>query len=166
MKCPNCGLENPDTALRCDCGYDFASGQMKTSALGKEGQVEAALASSGRRFFNFVADIILSRILIVLLLTSFADTEFVEALARNGAADWLFTLFLIFLYYFLFETTLQRTPAKLLTGTKVVMRDGTKPDAGTIAVRTLSRFVPFEPFSGSGDTWWHDRWTKTRVVRS
>ena len=23
MKCANCGLINPDTATRCDCGYDF-----------------------------------------------------------------------------------------------------------------------------------------------
>lgn len=23
MKCPNCGLINPDNAQRCDCGYDF-----------------------------------------------------------------------------------------------------------------------------------------------
>jgi len=25
MKCPRCGLFNPDTAQRCDCGYDFAT---------------------------------------------------------------------------------------------------------------------------------------------
>ncbi len=31
MKCPICGLINPDTALRCDCGYDFPSGQIKES---------------------------------------------------------------------------------------------------------------------------------------
>jgi hypothetical protein len=23
MKCPGCKLINPDTARRCDCGYDF-----------------------------------------------------------------------------------------------------------------------------------------------
>ncbi len=23
MNCPKCGLINPETALRCDCGYDF-----------------------------------------------------------------------------------------------------------------------------------------------
>lgn len=28
-KCPNCGLLNPTTAQRCDCGWDFASGQKK-----------------------------------------------------------------------------------------------------------------------------------------
>jgi hypothetical protein len=29
MKCPNCGLINPDTAERCDCGYDFQSGEIR-----------------------------------------------------------------------------------------------------------------------------------------
>jgi hypothetical protein len=32
-KCPRCGLYNPAEAQRCDCGYDFASGQVKTSYL-------------------------------------------------------------------------------------------------------------------------------------
>lgn len=26
MKCPNCGLINPDDAQRCDCGYNFDKG--------------------------------------------------------------------------------------------------------------------------------------------
>lgn len=29
MQCPTCRLINPDTALRCDCGYDFQSRQME-----------------------------------------------------------------------------------------------------------------------------------------
>jgi hypothetical protein len=35
MKCPKCGLINPDTAQRCDCGYDFPSGEMKKSYLAR-----------------------------------------------------------------------------------------------------------------------------------
>jgi hypothetical protein len=33
MKCPHCGLINPSSASRCDCGFDFLSGEMKESYL-------------------------------------------------------------------------------------------------------------------------------------
>ena len=36
MDCPRCGLINPPEAQRCDCGYDFASRQMKSSYLSAE----------------------------------------------------------------------------------------------------------------------------------
>ena len=29
MDCPRCGLINPETAQRCDCGYDFREGIVK-----------------------------------------------------------------------------------------------------------------------------------------
>jgi hypothetical protein len=29
MNCPTCGLVNPPTAQRCDCGYDFAEQRQK-----------------------------------------------------------------------------------------------------------------------------------------
>jgi hypothetical protein len=29
MKCPNCKPENPQNALRCDCGYDFVGKKIK-----------------------------------------------------------------------------------------------------------------------------------------
>ena len=31
MDCPRCGLINPNTALRCDCGYDFDSKTVEKS---------------------------------------------------------------------------------------------------------------------------------------
>lgn len=30
-KCPNCGLWNPPSAMRCDCGYDFDSNSIQAS---------------------------------------------------------------------------------------------------------------------------------------
>ncbi len=33
MKCPNCSLINPESALRCDCGFDFVSKTMKDPYL-------------------------------------------------------------------------------------------------------------------------------------
>ena len=36
MKCPRCGLFNPDTAQRCDCGYDFATRTVKNAYFKQE----------------------------------------------------------------------------------------------------------------------------------
>ena len=33
MDCPHCGLINPDSAERCDCGYDFRSGEVGESLV-------------------------------------------------------------------------------------------------------------------------------------
>jgi hypothetical protein len=35
MKCPKCGLLNPDDARRCQCGYDFELMKQLTSYLGQ-----------------------------------------------------------------------------------------------------------------------------------
>lgn len=124
------------------------------------------VVSNSTRLANFILDIIIFRILAALVLIPFVDTEFLRSIADNNAADRLFTLCLFMVYYLFFEITFQRTPAKYITKTRVVMYDGSKPDAASIVKRTLSRFVPFEPVSGFKGLWWHDRWTKTRVVKA
>ncbi|WP_430811892.1 MULTISPECIES: RDD family protein [unclassified Carboxylicivirga] len=71
-----------------------------------------------------------------------------------------------YLYYFIFEATSGRTLGKLITNTRVVNASGQKPGAGSIALRTLLRFVPFDAFSFLliNIRGWHDAWSKTRVV--
>jgi hypothetical protein len=46
MKCPNCGLINPPSALRCDCGYDFPSGLIKESYLSETRNLKTSQSTS------------------------------------------------------------------------------------------------------------------------
>jgi uncharacterized membrane protein YhaH (DUF805 family) len=39
VNCPQCGLISPKAALRCDCGYNFSSGELKESYERKKQQV-------------------------------------------------------------------------------------------------------------------------------
>ena len=39
MKCPNCGLENPPSASRCNCGYDFSKGAAPKKSLEEQAKV-------------------------------------------------------------------------------------------------------------------------------
>ncbi len=74
----------------------------------------------------------------------------------------------IFLGYYIFsESIWQKTLGKLITGTKVVNYDGTKPGFWRIVGRSLSRLIPFDHFSflfGRYPIGWHDSISKTLVV--
>lgn len=70
------------------------------------------------------------------------------------------------IYYPLTEIILQASPAKLLTGSRIVTDEGTIPGKATIFKRTLLRFIPLEPFSffELNTKGWHDRFSRTQVV--
>jgi hypothetical protein len=114
------------------------------------------------QLLRFANDILDRAIFIISLL-------FIGILLRLPPiiAGWV-TLFLLFIYYFAFEAIWQRTPAKFITGTKVINADGSKPSIAKIVKRSLIRFIPFEDFSFLGDKvyGWHDRWSQTFVIRA
>ena len=76
-------------------------------------------------------------------------------------------LILYLAYYSLLEFYFQRTLGKLVTGTKVVHRNGDKITFPTIFKRTLSRWIPIDIFyylfSKNG---LHDRLSKTLVIKT
>jgi uncharacterized RDD family membrane protein YckC len=115
-------------------------------------------ATNGVRFANVAIDTVVAGVIaftLGLLLT-----------AVLGSEAALLGLLLRPCYYIFFESVFQATPGKMITGTRVIAEWGDKPSVGQIIKRTLIRFVPFEPFSFLGSTaGWHDRWSKTRVVR-
>ena len=134
------------------------------------------VASKNRRFANYILDTIFIRMLafpvwfLIGLSTSvlgITDAAFWKSL-DNPAGELFIGCVTVFVYYFLCEALWQRTLAKLITGTKVVTINGTKPPLDAIGMRTLLRFIPFEPLSfltkKAGG--WHDRWSGTVVVRT
>jgi len=137
---------------------DYASEELTSRGISftlanTEIEEDELIASGGKRFINFVLDYIL------ILICSFVVAAFF------GSTNGLLILLVVFLYYFVFETGIQKTPAKFVTRTKVVMLDGSKPDAASIAKRTLIRFIPLEPLFSKEGKWWHDRWSDTQVIR-
>jgi uncharacterized RDD family membrane protein YckC len=71
----------------------------------------------------------------------------------------------MWVYIFLFEFIFQRTPAKWLTGTKVVTVGGTRPSIFHILLRTSIHCTIFSMF---GLAWngqpFHDTFSKTKLI--
>jgi hypothetical protein len=78
--CPRCGLTNPDTAIWCDCGYDFRSGLMRD--LPTTGMSDGAEAVKGIGGWLIVFAISLSVVPILLLVALFGQ---INDLLRMGA---------------------------------------------------------------------------------
>jgi membrane protease YdiL (CAAX protease family) len=131
-------------------------------------------ATRGVRFANYLLDSIALLLfsiafgyLLGVILTFYypSGTIFLDDI--SFLENLFLSIFLGVIYFTLFEAITGRTPGKLITGTRVVSVDGSQPEVKTILLRSLFRFVPLEPFSffGSEPTGWHDRWSRTLVVK-
>lgn len=132
----------------------------------KDIAVEERLASKGQRFGNYVVDIIFFYILSAILGVVIALFDLVD-LMENELALQVILIFVMLLYYLLFEFFTGKTIGKYITKTRVVTEAGNKPNFGQCLGRTFSRLVPFEAFSllGEKGIGWHDSWAKTRVIK-
>jgi uncharacterized RDD family membrane protein YckC len=119
----------------------------------------------GKRFATYLIDyagIYATAFLFGALITlTFGQPGLDAMLAVN---EIVLSLLFFFAYYLVFEGIWARTPAKLILGTVVVAEDGRKPPFRSILIRTLCRFIPFEPFSFFGERGWHDGLSKTYVM--
>lgn len=136
-------------------------------------------ASTGQRFANYLIDIIVFYLatflfgIVIGVIQRITESQFLyDFLVNDGTVSklwmYLFT-FLVFVttYTFIEGATKGRSLGKLITGTKaVIMEDGANITWGIALKRSLSRAVPFEPFSALGGTPWHDKWTGTTVIRT
>jgi uncharacterized RDD family membrane protein YckC len=129
-------------------------------------------ASAGKRFANYIVDLLMFYILIftfgvVIALASPTAAELFTDSPGFAIADRFITLILYALYMGTVEALFKgKSLGKLVTGTRAVNLDGSRISTGTAFLRGLSRAVPFCAFSafGTPSNPWQDRWTDTMVI--
>ncbi|MDX2067145.1 MAG: RDD family protein [Haliscomenobacter sp.] len=134
----------------------------------EESITDLVSASVGQRLANYIIDSIVMQTLLYFAIIAIDQSTY---LAKNAESSFVFVFLglalLPFGYLWGCEYFIGRTLGKLITGTRVVYDDGTRPSVISILVRTLARAVPFEPFSiffNEDRIMWHDQWSHTMVV--
>ncbi|MDD2673613.1 MAG: RDD family protein [Flavobacterium sp.] len=132
------------------------------------------LASKGQRLLNFVIDLFIIYVIEISIGTTIiligdltkSDTASNWVSSLSVVESFFFGLVILFFYYGLTEMYFSRTFGKYFTKTIVVKHEGSRPNMKSIIVRTLSRLIPFEPFSFlTAERGWHDTLSVTYVVK-
>jgi uncharacterized RDD family membrane protein YckC len=125
------------------------------------------LASKRKRFLNFIIDGIIKLIIVKLTITFLQNSNLSNKINSFDMIEkYLFWSFVSLVYYGVTEILLHRSPAKYLTRTTVVMKNGLKPPIVDILARTILRIIPFEPLSflRGRELGMHDKNSNTFVV--
>ena len=143
-----------------------------------EGLIEAKpyeliYASTGKRFCNYLVDLICFFILIFCwaIIASIVSAETLvefEEILTNPILEQLISMLLFALFMSLIEMIFRgKSIGKFITGTKAVNEhDGSDISFNTAFARGFSRLIPFEALSALGTPCipWHDKWTNTLVI--
>lgn len=130
-------------------------------------------AGTGKRFANYIIDIIVYYIILFFLAMAVAMIDPTLLLWMEGTdagTNLLSSLISLLLYGIIMgiteALTRGRSLGKLITGTRAVNADGSPVSMQTAFWRGLCRAVPFEAFSalGAPSYPWHDKWTNTYVI--
>jgi uncharacterized RDD family membrane protein YckC len=132
------------------------------------------LASKGQRLLNFIIDLFIIYVIEISIGTTIiligdltkSDTASNWVSSLSVVESFFFGLVILFFYYLITEMYFSRTFGKYFTKTMVVKHEGSRPNMKSIIVRTLSRLIPFEPFSFlTAERGWHDTLSVTYVVK-
>ncbi len=136
-------------------------------------EYELVQASGGKRFANYIIDVISFYLFIIVagIVIALIDPTLLSGLDNESSGvnllDRLITMLFYGFYMFIIEAVFKgKSLGKLITGTRAVNEDGTKISFQTALMRGFSRIVPLEQFSalGSPSYPWHDKWTDTYVI--
>lgn len=136
-------------------------------------------ATLGQRLINFFLDLavshfslgqLLSYIVAVISGIYIRNTLTIYAMGLEITVP-MFSYELLLISYVVYYTVCEKlfkgyTLGKLLSGTRAVRNDGRELTFRDAFFRSLIRLIPFDPFSiWVGNGFWHDSWTKTRVIK-
>lgn len=136
------------------------------------------IASKGKRFANYLIDVVGYFLLTLLIGFIFGplavlfgqEDIFIEAPQSPISSlifEWVFSAILITVYYSVLEYAFKgKTLGKLITNTRAVTEDNNKMDFQTTLLRSLCRSIPFDALSFLGEktNGWHDKLSKTKVI--
>jgi uncharacterized RDD family membrane protein YckC len=120
------------------------------------------------RFFNFLIDSCILAILVILIVNIVIKFSSLFSV-YNPLINRIIGFIIYFFYYFIFEIIFFSTPGKLITKTKIVDNQNSKPTMLKVFVRTLCRFIPFEAltiFFNPNNQVLHDIISRTTVVKN
>ncbi len=162
MFCQNCGNQLEAGVLTCSkCGAS-------TNPTAVPEGSAMSLPSRWRRLGTYIIDYII--IYIIALLIGFIIGLVIGVGRGNVEGNFdaigkFIGLVVILVYFIVCESVWQRTVGKFILGTKVVMKDGSKPPMKNIVGRSFARIIPFEPLSVLvRSIGWHDSLSGTLVV--
>jgi uncharacterized RDD family membrane protein YckC len=138
-------------------------------------------ATQGQRFLNWLIDNLLLRFGLTYLtgmgvgfIIATAAPDLFENMAYSSGMSVsliLISLLIAYMNYIIYYTLCEKlfkgyTLGKVITGTRAIRQDGTELTFKDALLRSLSRCVPFEVFSGFNTLTWHDSWTDTMVIKA
>ena len=138
-------------------------------------------ATQGQRFLNWLIDNLLMRyglsyltgmgigVIIGIMAPDFFDN--IAGVGEMSGPILLLGVLIAYLNYIIYYTICEKlfkgyTLGKVITGTRAIRQDGNELTFKDALLRSLSRLVPLELFSGFNTLTWHDSWTNTMVIKS
>ena len=86
MKCPRCGLINPDNAMHCDCGFDFQTGSAEAERERKEQLSRDMRKQEFARYIRMIPILIPGIIMLIARPSSDIGTAIVFLIIFCGAS--------------------------------------------------------------------------------
>ncbi len=138
----------------------------QTNLLNEFNEPSFEPATTGQRLANYLIDIIVFYLLIIILSFILGATIGIGESGSFLAFYYFISFGLFFGYYTYFEGSKGKTIGKMVTKTKVLTESGEPITYKQAFMRTLCRIVPFEFISAFlGTSMWHDKWVSTIVVK-